>query len=125
MSTGIDKEIGASHGRLSSNGGYVFELGQAGGKTQERIAVGDYSRVYQSFSINSWELLGRATVTVIEPTDNSTVAWDIVGQVGAVEVYRRRLQPYGRSLTLTDIALSFYGAGPTATLRFILEAVTP
>jgi hypothetical protein len=128
--TPFDYSLGTAQGRMEAvdapEGDYVFELGHVGAETQARIAVGDYSEVSQSIAHGAEEFLVRTTIKVVEPDDPSaSVAWDVVGYVDAVEFFRRRLQPLGRALTLTDLALSLVGGTTPTTIAFRLLAVTP
>jgi len=53
------------------------------------------------------------------------VAWDLIGSIGGVPFFARRLTNLGRSLVFEDLAVSLAGAGGPTPLTFRLEAVTP
>lgn len=130
MATPFDMGLGETQGRIEASdapeGDYVFELGHAFGRTQAYIDVGDYSEISQDVTHDGTELMIRSTVKVIEPSVVSTeIAWDFIGKVDGSEFIRRRLEFLGRSLTLSDIALSIYGKSSPTTITFRLEAVTP
>lgn len=119
-----------SQGRIedsnASDGSYIFELGHRGNGDAGAnwFGLGDYSEVSQEIIHDSTELLTRVTVRVVEPNDpNSVLAWDLVGLLDGGEFYRRRLQPLGRTLTLTDIALSLAGVTTPTTIAFRLISV--
>jgi hypothetical protein len=123
------KNLGVSQGRIPSTtapaGSYVFELGDANSGIDD-ITVGDYSQVVQSVTFASYDLLMTVTAVVTEPNvSNATIAWDLIGKIASTTIYTRRLTFQGRTLTLSDIALSLTGQSSPVDVTFRLEAVTP
>jgi hypothetical protein len=130
MPTAFDFGLGTSQGRITDpdapGGSYVFELGHVGGRTKANIAVGDYSRVSQSITVVSNDLLARVTVLLTEPDEASTnVAWELRGRLNGGIFFRRLLTAQGRTIELTDLAISLAGGGSPSTIAFSLEALTP
>jgi hypothetical protein len=130
MPTPFDFSLGLAQGRIASDdapaGAYVFELGHEGGRALTDVSVGDYSEVSQTVNVQSNDLLARVTVRVVEPVEtNASIAWEVVGLLDSSAFFRRRLTDKGRTLELTDLAVSLAAGGGASTLAFRLEAVTP